>query len=821
MALPTDVNPFVQFTSGESLAPSGDRGDAIAQSIKFRSGLPSGNYLLKKNFSSDGTAFTISYWVKKHNFAYIDHFGNVNTTDGQYGGGQIGRNFSDTGYIHNQRNVAAYSCNFDHLGYAMSSLTDQSGWNHYVWTRASGTASNRFNVYVNGVQRLSSPDSIPSGDPIWPIAGGDWNQIPGGNIASDLGGYWGDLYMAEWHYIDGTVYAPTTFGRFNDMGVWVPKTVTGVTYGTQGHYLKFDPTDSNGVAHDSSGQGNHWTKISMQENADWRVGRDIGIKDTPTNNISVLNRLQLNAYSDVTFSSGALTATAGATVEAYTVSHFPCRQKTYWETYIESVGGGVVGMINVEKYRDYTLGFAGGNSFGWNAPGNFYYLGSSNPSGSLSPSTWDTGDTLMHAYDPATGKYWTGKNGTWDNSGNPGTGANPTWTWPQAATRTLMSPGVSPYNATYSVNFGQYDFTYTVPTGFDGHKMDRGTNLTIKDPSQHFDVYTYTSAGTATNITFTGWAFQPDLVWIKSTSHNSSHNLFDSVRGVNKSIKSNNNSLEGSTVGSLTSFDSNGFSLGTADSDINYDSRSFVAWGWKAGETFTPSQTGGLSNLSGSRNTDAGFSIVKYNGNGGTLATVGHGLNEAPQVILVKRLTTAADNWLVYHASMGATYYAHLDTSAMPTTSAAYWNNTEPTDSVFTINSASGVNADDDYIAYCWHGIEGYSKMGMYGTGNGSSNGPYVYTGFKPRYVMIMRYNGGGGHWYIWDSERTKQNPRNVALFANDNTDNVSRSIAFLSTGFRITDGDADINANNDSYIYWAYAEKPVGGLNVAPMTGE
>ena len=168
MALPTDINPFVQFAGGESLEPSGDRGDEIGQSIKFRPGLPSGNYLLKKNFSSDGTAFTIDYWVKKHNLAYTDHFGNINTTDGSYPGGAIGRNFSDNSGIHNQRNVAAYSFNFDHQGYAMSALTDPSGWNHYVWTRASGTASNRLNVYVNGVQRCSSVDALPSGDPIWP-----------------------------------------------------------------------------------------------------------------------------------------------------------------------------------------------------------------------------------------------------------------------------------------------------------------------------------------------------------------------------------------------------------------------------------------------------------------------------------------------------------------------------------------------------------------------------------------------------------------------------------------------------------------------------
>ena len=815
MALPTDINPFVQFAGGESLEPSGDRGDEISQSIKFRPGLPSGNYLLKKNFSSDGTAFTISYWVKKHNLAHNDHFGNINTTDGQYPGGAIGRNFSDNGGIHNQRNVAAYSFNFDHQGYAMSVLTDPSGWNHYVWTRASGTASNRFNVYVNGVQRLSSPDALPSGDPLWPIGSSDWNQIPGGNIASDLGGYWGGVYMAEWHYIDGTVYAPTTFGRFNNDGVWVPKTVTGVTYGTQGHYLKFDPADANGVAHDSSGQGNHWTKISMQENADWRVGRDIGIKDTPTNNISILNRLQVNSYSDVTFSSGALTATAGATLTAYTASPFPMRQKTYWEVYIES-GPFEIGMTNVEKYRDSYLGGTGGNSWGWGPNGQIL----NNATASTTITTYTSADTLMQAYDPVTGKWWCGKNGTWDGGGDPGSGANPTATIP-ANQRDLMSPAVNPYSGTYSVNFGQYDYTYTVPTGFDSHKMDRGTNLTIKDPSQHFDVYTYTSAGTATNISFTGWAFQPDMVWFKSTSHGSGYRIYDSVRGVNRGIASNNNQTETVDTNAFNSFDSNGFSLGTGNSDINYDSRSYVAWGWKAGETFTPSQTGGLSNLSGSRNTDAGFSIVKYNGNGGTTATVGHGLNQAPQVILVKRITTTNDDWVVYHASMGATYYAHLNTADMPTTNAAYWNNTEPTDSVFTINSASGVNADDDYIAYCWHGVEGYSKIGFYGTGNSSSNGPYVYTGFKPRYVMIMRYNGGGGHWYIYDSERTKQNPRNVALFADDATGNISRSIAFLSTGFRITDGDSDINASNDSYIYWAFAEKPMGGLNVPPMTGE
>ena len=263
--------------------------------------------------------------------------------------------------------------------------------------------------------------------------------------------------------------------------------MTGVTYGTQGHYLKFDPSDTNGVAHDSSGQGNHWTKISMQESADWRLGRDIGIKDTPTNNISILNRLQVNAFSDITFSSGALTAAAGATLTAYTCSPFPMRQKTYWEVYIDS-GPFHIGINNIEKYRDSYLGGTGGNSWGWSSNGQVI-------TGVVAFDTitsWTTSDTLMQAYDPATGEWWCGKNGTWDGGGDPGSGANPTATIP-ANQRDLMSPAVNPYSGIYSVNFGQYDYTYTVPTGFDSHKMDRGTNLTIKDPSQHFDVYTYTS----------------------------------------------------------------------------------------------------------------------------------------------------------------------------------------------------------------------------------------------------------------------------------------------------------------------------------------
>ena len=232
--------------------------------------------------------------------------------------------------------------------------------------------------------------------------------------------------------------------------------------------------------------------------------------------------------------------------------------------------------------------------------------------------------------------------------------------------------------------------------------------------------------------------------------------------------------------------------------------------------------TKGSSNFDGgiqsrvTANTDAGFSIVTYAGNSGTLATVGHGLNQPLDSMWIKR-RTANDDWVVYHRQAGATHYAHLNTSANFTTNSAYFNDTNPTDSVFTVNTASGVNAGSNYVAYCFHDVPGYSKFGMYGPGTSDTEGPYAHCGFKPSFVMIMRVNGGGAHWYIYDDERYPTNPNSNPMWADETTNTANAPIEFTATGFKLSNSQADINANNDDYVYWAFAANPFGGGNVAP----
>jgi hypothetical protein len=337
----------------------------------------------------------------------------------------------------------------------------------------------------------------------------------------------------------------------------------------------------------------------------------------------------------------------------------------------------------------------------------------------------------------------------------------------------------------------------------------------IDDPSIYFNTVLFT--GTASgNKAVTGVGFQPDWVWTKNRVDAYGHNLYDSVRGTGKYLQSNGNSAESSSATSMVSFDSDGFTVGTGD-NVQYSSNNGVSWNWKAGGSAS-SNTDGTITSSVSANTTAGFSIVSYTGNGTQGATVGHGLAIKPSWILVKRRDSTSD-WLNYHSSLGATKSIFLNaTHASGTYN--YWNSTEPTSSVFEIfsSTSAAINASGGtYIAYCFAEKKGYSKFGSY-TGNGNADGAFVYTGFKPAFVLI-KVTSTTNDWEIHDNKRGSSNVINSILQPNlsDAESTSGREIDFLSNGFKLRNGNSQNNLSGGTFIYMAFAESPFVNSNGVP----
>ena len=343
---------------------------------------------------------------------------------------------------------------------------------------------------------------------------------------------------------------------------------------------------------------------------------------------------------------------------------------------------------------------------------------------------------------------------------------------------------------------------------------------TINKSTDYFNTKLYTGNGGTQALT--GVGHQPDMVWVKSRGDSDGHKLFDAVRGALKVIEPNDNSTESTYANSLTSFDSDGFTVGST-ADMNDSGDTFASWNWKAGTTGSGSTTGSgtYKAYSYSVNTTAGFSIVKYKGNGTTGHTIPHHLGVAPAMFIIKRLDSAV-SWYVYHHKASYSGSASNDTELyLDTTDRAYanskWNATSPTSTVFTINNSTAVNGNDnDYIAYCFAEKTGYSKFGSY-TGNGSTDGPFIYTGFKPAFVITKRTDGTGS-WGINDNRRPGYNVTHQYLLANDaqaEATDGSWSMDLLSNGWKARYNNGNFNASGGSYIYMAFGQSLVGSNNV------
>jgi len=337
----------------------------------------------------------------------------------------------------------------------------------------------------------------------------------------------------------------------------------------------------------------------------------------------------------------------------------------------------------------------------------------------------------------------------------------------------------------------------------------------INKPTDYFNTKLYTGNGSTQSIT--GVGFQPDMVWTKVRSTTDNHNLEDAVRGAGETLYPDLTLAEYTDATAITSFDSDGYSIGS-QGNVNANTQTFVSWNWLASNT-TASNTDGSITSTVSANTTAGFSIATYTGNNTNAQTIGHGLGVAPKVYIIKRRDSTSA-WGMYHGSLGANKYLQLESTNAEATDTGIWNNTAPTSSVLSIGNAGYFNnaSGGTYVCYAFAEKNGYSKFGSY-TGNGNADGAFIYTGFKPAFV-ITKCSSNAENWDMFDNKRNTFNVVDKILKPSaTNGESTFTTMDFVSNGFKHRNSDAEFNSSGRTYIYMAFAEEPLVGTNNIPAT--
>ena len=689
---------------------------------------------------------------------------------------------------------------------------DPSSWYHIVLRHdtTQATNSNRIRLYVNGVQVAFDNNTT------WPSQNyqSDINNTQAQYIGRGHGqnGSSFDGHMADVYLIDGQSLDASSFGETKS-GVWIPKAYSGA-YGTNGFHLEF-----NGNTNDSAGS-NNWTANNISS-YDY-------VPDSPTNNFAVLNPEGTNDISS--FSQGNLQITTGSGASSSGATMGMSSGKWYAE-FVCTAKSSVNFGIGITKATT----FDGDNQLDEGTNVGYFWVNNATINHGFANdsygSTWGVGDVMGVAFDADTLALQFYINGV--GQGN----------YTRVASEHTAgdhwifgcSEGQGGATATFRANFGQ-DSTFQGYTASGGNSDDNGygdfkyappsgylalctANLTVAEgvdpaqgasPADHFDIDIYT--GTGATHERSNFNFQPDMLWGKSRSNAYNHLLMDSIRGTDKGLFPDVTNAESTNTLWLTSFDNDGFTLGPL-ANWNGSGSTYVMWGWKANGS-------GVSNTSGSitstvsANPDAGFSIVGYTGTQ-SAATVGHGLSSAPEMIITK-CRTIANGWPVYHKDIpnANQYMIRLNDTQTYTTagqSSIWWNNTFPTSTVFSLGANDESNkSGGTHIAYCFHSVEGFSSFGKY-VGNGSSDGPFVYTGFRPAFVMTRPIDTASS-WCMHDSARTPANTGTMGYFKANTADaeNFSRfDMDLLSNGFKLKSGDADVNHGGGRVIYWAFAENP------------
>jgi hypothetical protein len=428
----------------------------------------------------------------------------------------------------------------------------------------------------------------------------------------------------------------------------------------------------------------------------------------------------------------------------------------------------------------------------------------------------DAAKLWFGAYDASAATlYWYDSAGTGRTSDEPGLGTNATFSSiTTAGGLTLFSePQAAAVSCTLFTGAGVWPIT--TPANFNQMCTANLPAPAIKDGSAHFQPTLYTGNNSTQSVNQSGNStFEPGLAWIKDRTVASTARIYDAIRGVNKGLIPSTTAAEASETNFFNSFDSDGFSVGNGGSHLSATGSSYVAWQWKAGGAGV-SNTNGTINSTVSVNTTAGFSVVTYTG-AGAAGTVGHGLGVTPALIILKSRSNGTSNWYIWHQSVSGTDGNLTFTTEAKSTNAALWN-TGHTSTTFGVGNYVGFTENTaTFVAYCFAEIPGYSKMGSY-TGNGSANGPFIYTGFRPAYVLIKRTDSAGSEWNIIDSIRPAYNPEQFLFADTAGDETTTYAFDILSNGFKWR--QATYNASGGTYIFYAVAERPFGGVGVSPAT--
>jgi hypothetical protein len=777
----------------------GARGDSdtyrIERSLRFNS--DDSAYLIGP-LGSDGNrkTWTFSAWVKRGSLGSRQFIMGNASASGTNG-------FSIEFDAANCINLGNYTTGYTNRLTTNAVFRDVASWYHIVFAHdtTQATNSDRFKLYVNGSLLTSfSTATYPTLD-----YEGYVNLAVRALTIGRAGEYnslYFDGYLTEIHFIEGQALTPSSFGETDAItGRWKAKAYSG-TYGTKGFYLKFadnSGTTSTTLGKDSSGNGNNHTPNNFSVTAG--AGND-SLVDSPTNYGSDTgvggevrgNYATLNPISTIkgTIIDGNLRTNGGDRGSISTIGM--SSGKWFCEMYVTTVGAestlGVSQGLNILN----TYVGATSDSWGYRSNGPKY----NNAISANYGSSYTSGDKIGCAFDADNGILEFYKNGVSQGTAYTGLTSGPYY---------FATSGRSATSANdVTINFGQQAWAHTPPSGFKALCTQNLTQPTIQKPSKYMDALAYTGTGASNSISSLG--FSPDLVWIKNRGTTTDHALYDIVRGAQAQLSSNTTGSEVTSSSGLTAFDSAGFTIGTS-SLVNTSGTQYVSWSWDAGSTNSTNTSGSITSTVRA-NPQAGFSIVSYTGNGTAGATIGHGLGSSPKMMIVKSRSRAGDNWDVYHASIGATGRLYLNLTNATDTSIAPWNNTAPTSSVFSVGTAGDTNANTvTYIAYCFAEIEGYSKIGSY-TGNGSSDGPFVWCGFRPRWVLIKTTNQVDVGWIQHDSARNTSNLSASRLRPNTSDAQTSdNGIDILSNGFKMRSADGSTNASGSTFIFAAFAESP------------
>jgi len=786
----------------------------ISRSLRFRS---SASAYLNRTPSVAGNrkTWTWSGWVKFGDVTASARplFGTLVTSDYTL----IGINASGQGTV--SIGLESITGTVTGIGRAWTNAVfrDPSAWYHVVCVldTTQATGSDRFKIYINGVQQTLTFNTTPTLNQDHYV---NQSGVSHGTMSAYSTAYVNDGYLAENHFIDGQALTPSSFGGTNAVtGVWEPRQYTG-TYGTNGFYLNFkDNTSTSTLGLDYSGNNNTWTTNNISVTAgstydsmldvptQW-IGYNTGdVASVTRGNYCVFN--PLDAGSGATTSNGNLTVSTGTPTASIRGTIGITSGKFYWECQATALGNGMAfGVFGANANLNDWTAIISGITYGNNGSKNI------NGSETAYGASYTTSDIIGVAVDADAGSVTFYKNNT--SQGSLSTIPNPCF-----ASFTDGSGGAS---ASGNINFGQRPFSYTPPAGFLSLCTTNLPSPTILQGNQYFDALTWTGNGSNPR-SFTGLNFAPDFVWAKNRSVAYTHSLYDVLRGAgaNKELISASTSAEGGgnqdEFGYLSSFDSAGFTSAAGSSGQNYYFNdvtypAFVAWNWKANGAGVTNNAGSITSTV-SANTTAGFSIVTYTGTG-SAATVGHGLGVAPSFLIFKN-RSGTDGWIVFTQAITATTWWDtrlLLASTAAAASGAGYLTSAPTSTLLTLSGSTPVNASsNNYVCYAFAEVAGYSAFGSY-TGNGSTDGPFVYTGFRPKWIMIKNASNGIQSWNITDTSRSTFNVSNAYLVPNQADAEGTSGYAnmdILSNGFKLRIGDAFVNGSGNTMIYMAFAENP------------